>query len=211
MSGRIKLPPTFGTRWRYGTGDCPVCGNLHAYQQTLLESGGSKAYVEVLLAHLQREAGDTWGGKKSGRYMIGALVPKDPKLKVLIACSGEGNRPEFLLAAQGMGNTVVCPDVTRPVLTRAGLPVLAELIASCKVDNEPLACAAPKLIDYANRHGYPLPYDMTEIWVDPQTYVRFFEAKKGFTIHGHTIESCKTCMNVVPMLMCMETIFTSTS
>jgi hypothetical protein len=211
MPPKIKLPPTFGKRWRYGTGDCPVCGGLHAYQQTLLESGGSKAYVEVLLANLQRSAGDAWGGKKLGRFMIGALVPKDRKLKVLIACSGVGTRPEFLTAAQGMSNTVVCPDVAQPVQTRAGMTVPQDMIASCKVDNEPLACAAPKLIDYANRHGYPLPYDMTEIWVDPQTHTRFFKEKKGFSIHGHTIESCRTCMNVVPMLMCMETIFTSTS
>src|SRR5580698_1446548 len=52
--GKIKLPVTFGKQWRYGTGVCPLCGRAHSKNQTLLESGGSKAFVEVLLANLVR-------------------------------------------------------------------------------------------------------------------------------------------------------------
>jgi hypothetical protein len=202
----VKLPPSFGNQLRYGTGVCSLCGRAHTEDQTtLLESGGSKAFVEVLMANLVRV-----GFKE--RCMVGALVPKGPRFKVLIAYSGVGRRPKFDEAARGMDNTIVCPDVKKQnVHTLAGFKISLELIDLCKVNNEPLQCAAPKMIDYANRHNYPLPYSMTEVMFNPSTCERFFKQHKGFTVHGQSIESCKTCENIVPLLLCNETIFTSTS
>jgi hypothetical protein len=203
--GKIKLPVTFGKQWRYGTGVCPLCGRAHSKNQTLLESGGSKAFVEVLLANLVRV------GFKDN-CMVGALVPQSPGSKVLIAYSGVGGRPLFESAARGMSNTIVCPEVRKEnVQSRGGMKIPVEVIEECKVKNEPLQCAAPKMIDYANRHGYPLPYNMTEVMFNPSTHARFFGEHKGFTVHGQTIESCKTCESIVPLLLCTETIFTSTS
>jgi hypothetical protein len=200
---RSPLPQSFGNRLRYGDGVCPLCGRAHAQDETLLESGGSKAFIEVLMANLVR-AGFT------DNCMLGALVPKSAGLKVLIAYSGVGGRPKFSEAASAMGNTIVCPDVNKQnVYTRAGIKVPVELIDQCKVRNEPLQCAAPKMIDYANRHGYPLPYSMTEAMFNPSTYKRFFEKQKGFTVHGHSIESCTTCENIVPLLLCRETTFST--
>jgi hypothetical protein len=142
--------------------------------------------------------------------MVGALVPRGAGHKVLIACSGMGARPKFIEAARGMGNTIVCPDVDKQsVYTRAGIKVPTDLIDKCKAGNEPLTCAAPKLINYANRNGYPLPYSMTEVMFNPKSHKRFFEQHKGFSVHGHTIESCQTCQNIVPLLLCRETTFTS--
>jgi hypothetical protein len=107
---------------------------------------------------------------------------------------------------------VVCPKVRKEnVHSRGGMKIPVEVIEECKVKNEPLQCAAPKMIDYANRHGYPLPYNMTEVMFNPSTHARFFGEHKGFTVHGQTIESCKTCENIVPLLLCKETIFTSPS
>lgn len=201
----IRLPPSFGNRLRYGAGECPVCGRTHARDQTLLESGGSKAFVEVLIANLVRVG-------FSENAMVGALVPRGAGHKVLIACSGVGVRPQFLEAAKGMSNTIVCPDVIKQnVYTRAGIKVPVELIDQCKAGNEPLTCAAPKMIDYANRNHYPLPYSMTEVMFNPSTHRRFFQQHKGFSVHGHAIESCPTCQNIVPLLLCRETIFTSPS
>jgi hypothetical protein len=192
---KVKLPPSFGNRLSYGTGMCLICGKDHAQDRTLLESGGSKAFVEVLMANLVRV-----GFNENG--MVGALVPKGG-FKVLIACSGVGPRPKFDEAARGMGNTIVCPDVVKQsVQTRGGRPVAVAQIDGCKVKNEPLQCAAPKMINYANRHGYPLPYSMTEAMFNPSTHKRFFGQHKGFTIHGHTVGSCETCQNIVPLLMC---------
>lgn len=202
---QIKLPPAYGKQWRYGTGACPVCGRAHSKDQTLLESGGSKAFVEVLFANLVRV------GFKDN-CMIGALLPQSPAFKVLIAYSGVGGRPLFEAAARGMSNTIVCPDVRKDnVYSRGGIKIPVEAIDECKVNNEPLQCAAPKMIDYANRHGYPLPYNMTEVMFNESTHVRFFKQNKGFTVHGQTIESCKTCENIVPLLLCKEIIFTSPS
>jgi len=197
----VKLPPSFGKRLHYGTGQCRRCGEAHAQERTLLESGGSKAFVEILMANLVQVG-------FSENAMVGALVPKGGRFKVLIACSGVGGRAKFMEAARGMGNTIVCPDVDKQnVYTLAGVKVPPKLIDECKAGNEPLTCAAPKMINYANRNHYPLPYSMTEAMFNPSTHKRFFEQPhqyKGFSVHGHSIESCRTCQNIVPLLMCTK-------
>ena len=194
----VHLPKSFGNRLSYGAGRCPQCGRRHAEDTTLLESGGSKAFVEVLMANLVRVGFDQ-------NCMVGALVPRGSSPKVLIACSGFGVRPRFDEAAKGMGNAIVCPDVGKQsVRTRGGATVSVKMIDQCKVDNEPLSCAAPKMIDYANRHYFALPYSITEVMFNPSTHKRFFEKRKGFTVHGHSIESCKTCEKIVPLLLCGE-------
>jgi hypothetical protein len=181
----------------YGAGKCPLCGKTHAQELTLLESGGSKAFVEVLMANLVRVGFDD-------NAMVGALVPRGGS-KVLIACSGVGDRLKFSEAARGMGNTIVCRDVNKQdVYTRGGIKVSPALIDQCKVKNEPLTCAAPKMIHYANRNNYPWPYSMTEVMFNPSTHTRFFKQHMGFTVHGHTIESCPTCQAIVPLLLCTE-------
>ena len=65
------------------------------------------------------------------------------------------------------------------------------MVDSCKKDNLPLACAAPKLVDFANEKRYVIPYHMTEVWFNPKLYRRrLSRAPKYSTIHwkGHTRE-----------------------
>ncbi|AOF89766.1 hypothetical protein BSY16_934 [Sinorhizobium sp. RAC02] len=206
----IKLPMAYGNRLHYGAGVCRNCRNVHGVGQHLIESGASKAYIEIFIANLMITASADWA-TKNRRFMVGVLVPKGPSHKVLIACSKDGNKNGFEAAARRMGNTIICPDVQRPVVTRGGKRLSEDMVASCRDGNEPLTCAAPKLIDYAIRHGYPTPFDMTEVFIDPRSHAGFFQRDsntgvlsptKAFSTHGVSIESCKTCANLVPTMMC---------
>jgi hypothetical protein len=139
--------------------------------------------------------------KKEAKCMIGALVPSGPG-QVLIAVSGVGVRAAFTQAALLMPKAFVCGPVDPPVTTRGGRAITPGELSAMKVDNEPLQCAAPKLIMEARKRNYRMPWDMTEIWFDAQMNERHKHKAVGYTKHGWSIASCATCTNVVPALMC---------
>lgn len=188
---------------RYGAGSCPICKGFHEVNANLIESGGSKAFVEVLFARMLTLCAGM-SSKKLGeaKMMIGALVPSG-KEKVLIAVSGNGDRDIFTRAANTMQSTIVCGAVANPATTAGGREITGTQLQGWKVDNEPLQCAAPKLIMEARRRNYTKPWDMTEVWFDPKMGEKHFMTRQtGYSRHGWSIASCQTCANVVPALLC---------
>lgn len=203
-------PPSWEADWRphslinksYGDGRCPICGRFHNEDNWLFESGGSRAYVETMIAKLTPIVQSLSRRQMfKNSCMMGALIAKGP-YKVLIAVSGIASKGAFDQMAVSMRNVHVCGDVPRPVTTRGGRVIGDAELAAMRVDAQPLTCAAPKLIHAARARGYPLPYDMTEVWFDLASHEKHKFRKVGYTKHAWAIDSCRTCKNVIPALMC---------
>ena len=187
------------------------------------------AAMEVLAALMA--VTDPHGGsgltrnEREARFMFGVLLV--PGRRPLAAASGT-SMPASMMAAVGLlPGFDLAGAVIHPVRGRGGALLDPGVIGRCKVTNEPLACAAPKLVDHANRNAYAMPYHMSELWFDPNAsrrnlrrapvFEREFQAgninsfsdwlalrrtARVWTEHSDTRESCDTCKNVLPMLLC---------
>ena len=177
-------------------------------QHEVFETELSKAAAKVVLDSLMRitesnEVAKLTRGEREARFMFGVLVC--PSRQLLAACSGMATPASFKAALRADTRFTLCEDVKRPVLCRGKRGVANGQIGACRFDNVPLACAAPKLVDYANRQGYAMPYHMTEVWFDPKVArwnSKNQEKPPKFTDHGETRTSCETCKRVLPLLLC---------
>ena len=212
---------------------CQICHGPPE-QHELFETELSQAAAMEVLASLmlltdKSGPGGLTGGQREARFMFGVLI--SPNKPILVAGSGRVTPPTLMRAMAGdIRFTLVGDVITKPVLCRGGREVDPGQIRACERENQILCCAAPKLVDYANRHGYTMPYHMTEVWFDPKLFRRKLEKveiqfsnihwkdhtledkldiwmkmrlkAQVFTDHGETRESCNTCKGVLPLLLC---------
>ena len=225
-----KSPPTSLDGYKltgvtYGADQtCQICHGPASHHQIFETEISRAAAMEILAALMVITDADN-GAKfvardRTARFMFGVLIAQG--MPPLVACSCEAEIPKTLQWVMFTERRfTLCGHVQRPVLSRGRREIADSQIKVCQVDNKPLCCAAPKLVDYANRHGYPMPYHMTEVWFDPNAFRRRLKTapnyqsgsdlalwlkmrsdKFKFTEHGETRESCKTCKNLLPLLLC---------
>lgn len=149
----------------------------------------------------------------NGQFMLGLLVTAE---KTFIAASGTGlAHGGFKEVAKNSG-FVVCGPRTASHGTHksiTGLAISADLYQATKDPSatDPGNCAAPRMLETAfedagvnkTLHGQ---WRMSEIWFLPKTDTRTREQENGlYWTHGASAESCKTCENLAPLLMCPRT------
>jgi hypothetical protein len=83
--------------------------------------------------------------------------------------------------------------------SRGQKPVTAQDVRNCTVNGQPIAgrCAAPKLIHVAIQQNIQRPWRMSEVWFDPALQNNTYR-------HLDTAESCLTCRNLLPLLLCNQ-------
>lgn len=124
-------------------------------------------------------------------YMIGVLVTATRQQYG--ACSGPAESiPEAFDTAMAMTNLLGCQDDldTERLRTRGGRRIDPALVYPAPQSNPPGNCAAPKLIQQCYRDGH-LPANMVEMFYG-----------KNSPANGQVIESCDTCKNLLPPMLC---------
>jgi hypothetical protein len=212
---------------------CKICGGgieRHELFETELSQAAAMEVLTALMLITNKEgAGALIRAEREARFMFGVLISANRP--IIVAGSGRITPPTLMKAMTGDGRFTLVGDViTKPILCRGGREVDPGQIKTCEMENQPLCCAAPKLVDYANRHGYTMPYHMTEVWFDPKTFRKKLDKVDPqfssihwkdhtvedkidiwmkmrlkahvFTDHGDTRESCNTCKGVLPLLLC---------
>lgn len=208
---------------------CQHCNAIHAPAIHIDENLETKRRTKEIVHHLSLIYNRQGGGRTvpagapqitnaeaERPYIIGVL--KAGPL-TFVAHSG-GASATFTEALRRVTMTmpglILAGPVVVPVQTRGGTPIAPAVIAGCQAPlpggNVPLSCAAPKLIDAANRNPAAImPYFMSEVWVDVRNFERATAVTGArtelviagvHTDHGHSRQSCATCQNVVPILMC---------
>ncbi|HEY8506020.1 MAG TPA: PAAR-like domain-containing protein [Gemmataceae bacterium] len=163
------------------TTQCVRCGQPISTHETkeIPQSEKSQKKAKKLLDRI--EAANPGYLKKKG-HMVGVLVVKCPgkkKSSLIAAVSGPGI-PGWQAAARGAGMKAASTPVNTAGHVQApGAP-------------EPGNCAAPRLLAEARARGCT-PVAMTEAWCGKST--------KTYT-HRHAIESCRTCKQNLPQMLC---------
>jgi len=208
---------------------CTLCNNGRESHEVFETELSRAAAVEVLALVMKftdpSRPGRVGGALRDARFMLGVLLV--PGREILVAASGDKTPDTLIQALAGDPRFRLCSRVpTLPLICRGGAEI--KPLHSCKVErdgNRPLLCAAPKLVDYANRHAYTMPYHMSEVWFDGKTFRRAIHRtpvmqpgaqlpmetgawltsrlqRRIYTDHGETRESCSTCKGVLPLLLC---------
>lgn len=210
----------------YGNTNCQNCNGIHAVADHVTENLATKRRAKEIVFHLSQ----IWHKMGLARHLPGGghITTNEARRPLIIGVLTAG--PQTFVAHSGgpanafntaiqrimvtLPGLIYAGNVTVPVATRGGTAVGAGIIAGCQAPggNAPLSCAAPKLIDAANRDAAAvMPYHMSEVWFDARTYDRatvVTDARKEVNIagvhtdHGRSRLSCATCVNVVPILMC---------
>ena len=153
---------------------CTICHGPRENHQ-VFETERSQDDTLNVVAQLMLTTDDELPGQtlsradREARFMVGVLLAGGLRL---VAASGIQVPASLTNAMASLPGYTLCTDVMKPVKSRGGVPIADNVIAACQIDNVPLACAAPKLIDFANRRHLPMPYHMSEIWFDPKTFRR---------------------------------------
>jgi len=214
----------------YANTFCANCLAVHPVGDHIDENLETKRRTKEIVFHLSLIFNRMGGGRarpvglaitnaEASRPLIVGVLTAGPRTYVARS-GGPGAAPAFDEALrqvlQSLPTLQIAGPVVVPVLTRGGTAIGAANIAGCHVpgSNVPLQCAAPKLIDAANRDPLAvMPYHMSEVWFDAHNYERATAVTATrseatiagvFTDHGHTRLSCATCQNVVPILMCPQ-------
>lgn len=211
----------------YADTHCQHCNAIHAPALHIDESLETKRRSKEIVHHLSLIYNRQGGGRvvpagaplitnaEADRpYIIGVLRAGP---LTFVSHSG-GASATFTEALRRitltMPGLIIASPVILPVRTRGQTAIAPAVIAGCQApgSNVPLSCAAPKLIDAANRNPAAImPYSMSEVWVDVRNFERATAVTGArteaiiaavHTDHGHSRLSCATCQNVVPILMC---------
>lgn len=197
--------------------ECPICGKPTNPDHATVEHGAaghSKALVKSLMDALVAKKA---GHKDDRGYMLGVLLCTDGTK--FAATSGRSPGP-FKDTATEQGFEI--PKVVfsaKKLVTRKKAEEHEVVLPHRPGNNEPLMCAAPKLMQLALRAGKANKLCcMTEIWVfkkddgevgrevtvSTPLVVRgeyLFCPTENYT-HGETVPSCDTCKDNLPRMMC---------
>jgi hypothetical protein len=213
----------------YGNTHCRNCNTIHPQGSHVDESLETKRRAKEIVFHMSQIFLNQGLGRAlppGGAPLVRRELERPTIIGVLVAggrthvANSGGSSPFFNEAIRRIQrhipNLIHVQTVIQPVLTRGRTQIPPATIANCQVDNGPLQCAAPKLIDAANRtvgQNLRLHYSMSEVWFDASTFERSTvvtdrrnEAAiaRVHTDHGRSRTSCQTCQNVLPMLLCLS-------
>ncbi|PRQ03029.1 hypothetical protein ENSA5_19680 [Enhygromyxa salina] len=162
-----------------GDAPCPLCGAPQGHPLPSDED------TEAEIARLHETEPVSRPGDEYG-YMIGAMKCKDSKGRVVM-----------LTAHSGKPVGAKIPSLQNP--GRFGKSLGGRKYKAEKVDgsSRPGNCAAPKLIFHARVKGLT-PVALTESW-----HGRSPPSGAPFS-HGNHAESCETCKDMLPAMLCPE-------
>jgi hypothetical protein len=192
----------------YGSGFCAHCGARHAAGAQLRETPRSRFRLVQLMAEMSTtfQAGGrplvhAGAGQK---FMLGLLIAGG---RTYVATSGGNLANAAFVAAAGRKGYTICP-ARRPLVgvnrSAGGRAIPAgQYMAMQAAGASPAGdCAAPRMIQRALELGAvnPAGWEMSESYYQPNTDRRLRD--DSCWVHGLSAHSCKTCENLVPLLLC---------
>lgn len=174
---------------------CPRCGQRHPVFETQVVYEVCRNIIKLLMEQ----------NPVPPAMMIGVLRGNNDTF--LAACSPADGTPgqmAFAVAVQTgrfrLPGLILAGNLPNAGTTsRGGRTVGAAEIRRCSVAGHPIAgrCAAPKLIHVAQQQNVPRPWSLSEVFFDPAL-------ANPHHIHLNTAESCQTCRQLLPLLLCKD-------
>lgn len=173
---------------------------------------------DVLKVAVEEDGTDTFRG-----YMLGVLLCKcGDGSKIYAAMSGSYYTTAFTKAVEQLaakdGRWTLCQPLSEKdfITNPRGDEIALSSFRKKKIGkNKPGVCAAPQLLQGAQRSGH-IPQSMSEVWFRPRIWKRFRQGSQTVTVeherngklvkrsfrHRESVPSCDTCKVVVTEMLC---------